>query len=118
LFEEEQRLIGPLTKGATSFAAGEVGLAASTHPTLARLAGIPSLLAINEFLARVMELSATRADLITLAGVLELERGNPNSARERFRTALGIYSIARSHELPRPGEPLAARYDKTLGGGP
>ena len=118
LFEEEQRLMGPLTKGATSFAAGEVGLAASTHPTLARLAGIPSLLAINEFLARVMELSATRADLITLAGVLELERGNPNSARERFRTALGIYSIARSHELPRPGEPLAARYDKTLGGGP
>ncbi len=112
LHEEEQRLMGPLTCGATSFAAGEVGLAASTHPALARLAGIPGLLALTEFLNRTIELSVARADLITLGGILELERGNSTGALARFRSALSNYSAARSHGLARPGELLAERYNE------
>lgn len=116
--EEEQRLMAPLAQGAASFVAGEVGLATSPRPGLARLAGIPGLLALKEYTARVMAIPAMRGDLVTLAGILELERGNPTGAKARFHSANTIYSVPQAYGLPRPGESLAARYNHALAGNP
>ena len=42
--------------------------------------------------------------------MLELERGNPNGAANRFRSALDLYSAAKGFAPALPGEPLAKRY--------
>jgi hypothetical protein len=67
-------------------------------------------------LGQVKSLSVTRADLWTLVGVLELERGAPQAPAGRFEAALAAYATAAAHtpNVSRPGEPLAARYYEAL----
>lgn len=115
---EEEQARRALGRGGATFLAGEVGLAAPPRPVLARLAGAPELLALTDLLGRAVELGATRGDLLTVAGALELERGSPAAARERFRAALGAFAPVRESGLPVPGEPLAARYHDVLRGRP
>ncbi len=94
------------TAGVAAALAGPGGFAAvPLVPTAAResqrLAG---------FLSQVRFLGVARADLSVLAGVLELERGNPAGAADRFRAALPAYAAARGGVPALPGEALATRY--------
>lgn len=68
----------------------------------------------SDRLAEVRFLLTVRGDLHTLAGVLELERGNPLAAAERFETALRLYESARDVVLKPAGEPLATRYAEMI----
>ena len=64
--------------------------------------------------AQTRSLAVTRADLLTIAGVLDLERGEPGTATVRFTDALGLYAAAPGFAVSKPGEPLAVRYDKAI----
>jgi hypothetical protein len=55
-----------------------------------------------------------RGDLTTLAGVLELERGDPAAAAGRFEAALALYAGVRGIAPSLPGEPLATRYHEAV----
>ena len=62
-----------------------------------------------EFLVQVRVLSVYRADLTTLAGVLELERGNSSGAVEQFLAAKALYTAVESIAPSLPGLPLTNR---------
>jgi hypothetical protein len=55
-------------------------------------------------------LGVQRADLLTLAGILELERGQPGSASRRFAEGVVLYESSRPFAPALPGLGLARRY--------
>jgi hypothetical protein len=59
-------------------------------------------------------LTVMRGDLTTLAGVLELERGDPGEAAGRFEAALALYAGMKGLAPALPGEPLAMRYHEAI----
>jgi hypothetical protein len=111
---EERVSTPPLSAASTVLIAGEIGMGVPPIPMLARLASVPDHRRMNQLLAHTKSLSVTRADLITLAGVLELERGELKGAEARFRSAISLYARAKSSVLSLPGEPLAARYHEMI----
>jgi tetratricopeptide (TPR) repeat protein len=112
-----ERSAGPPTdRRVAVLLAGEVGLSASPTSTPARISGLPVRLAVTGLLTQVRSVSVTRADLATLAGVLELERGNEKGAADRFEEAQTTYAATPRGVLSRPGERLAARYDVAIRG--
>jgi hypothetical protein len=113
--EAEERAGAPrLAPPTASLLASEAGLGAPPTPLVGRLAPLPDHLALVGLVGQLRSLSVTRADLLTLAGALELERGAPPAAAARFRAARATYAAAHAGALARPGEPLAARYDEAL----
>lgn len=111
---EERRIVDALTMGSATLFASEVGLGVPPTPPIARLMAMKEQVAMTELLNHNKSLSITRADLATLMGVLELERGNLGAATVRFETALSLYRDAVFFTLSRPGEPLATRYYEVM----
>ncbi|MCI0701381.1 MAG: hypothetical protein L0241_09905 [Planctomycetia bacterium] len=107
---EERAKAPPLSAMATVLVTGEIGMGIPPIPILARLATVPDHTRATELLAHTKSLSISRADLLTLAGVFDLERGEVKSAEARFQLALSLYAGAKGSVLSLPGEPLAARY--------
>ena len=101
--------------GAAVFAS-EVGLGVPPLPLAGRLLSVGQRATLTDLLTRTLTLSSTRADLTTLAGVLELERGDTRAAAARFEAALELYATAQALALSRPGAELAARYHESLRG--
>jgi tetratricopeptide (TPR) repeat protein len=60
-------------------------------------------------------LPVERADLHTLEGMLLLERGQPEQAREHFRRSASLYRDAAETVPALPGKPLTLRYLERLG---
>jgi hypothetical protein len=113
--DAEEHAIGPpVARGTAALVVGEVGLAVPPNPPLAWVAGLPNRVAVAGLLAQTKSLAVTRGDLMTLAGVLELERGNTQGAAGWFEGALALYKAAPASVLSRPGAPLAARYYEAL----
>jgi hypothetical protein len=81
---------------------------------LARLAGERERHHLLEYLRHTKFFSVARADLQTLAGILETERGAVESAAGRFGAALGLYESRRGIAPALPGERLATRYHQAL----
>jgi hypothetical protein len=109
--EKDERAVAPAnTVALARQVASEVGFGVPGATVLARLHWARERDRIAGFLARVRFLSVARADLAVLSGVLELERGNPTGAAERFRFALGLYAETKELAPVLPGEPLAMRY--------
>src|SRR5207248_789637 len=93
-----------LTAGLARQVAVEAALAAPPGVVLNRLLAGAERGARAEFLAHKRFLAVARADLGTLAGVLELERGDPAAAAGRFAEALDLYAAARPTAPALPGE--------------
>jgi len=68
----------------------------------------------GDLLSHVKFLAIARADLQTLAGVLELERGDAANAGRRFILAERLYEANRTLAPSLPGAPLTARYLQQL----
>jgi tetratricopeptide (TPR) repeat protein len=68
----------------------------------------------GELLAHVKFLSVARADLHTIAGLLELERGQVAAAGHRLLIAQQLYDAARGYAPSLPGAALTARYLEVL----
>jgi tetratricopeptide (TPR) repeat protein len=111
---EERNTAPQLAASATVLFAGDVALGAPPTPVLARLIRVREENVLNGLLAQTRALSVTRADLWTVAGVLDLERGDAPTAAARFALARGLYAAAPAAAVSRPGEPLAARYEAAL----
>jgi tetratricopeptide (TPR) repeat protein len=94
----------------------EVGLGAPPAPILARLPNARERITIRATVTQTRSLAVTRGDLLTVAGVLDIERGDPKAATARFAEALGLYAAASGFAVSKPGEPLAVRYDKAIRG--
>jgi tetratricopeptide (TPR) repeat protein len=109
----ERRTAPTLAIGASALLASETGLAVPLNPLLGRLYCAQERIALNGLLGQTLSLSVDRADLWTLAGVLELERGDLQAAAGRFESARAVYA-AHAGPLSRPGEPLAAKYHEAL----
>jgi hypothetical protein len=81
------------------------------------LFAIPAARVRSELSDRVADakfLTVIRADLTALAGILELERGDPAAAAARLETARTLYAAAREAAPSQPGESLAARYHEAI----
>jgi len=91
-------------------------LAFAFPPTapLARLAGERERQQLVDYLGHSKFFTVARADLLTLAGILELERGMPESAGTRFATARQLYDTRRDIAPSLPGERHAARYHEAI----
>jgi predicted Zn-dependent protease len=110
----EERATAPrMTRYASALVAGDVGLAVPPAPPLARMLGLRETADACGLLAQTRGLAVTRADLFTVAGVLDLERGAAPAAAARFRAARALYA-APGADVSRPGESLAVRYDDIL----
>ncbi|WP_145243055.1 hypothetical protein [Urbifossiella limnaea] len=116
--DAEERQVMPAVARALSAQAGRLTALAAAWGGPAGVGWVPVVGAagrdgqrVAAFAAEVRFLTAARADLGVLAGVLELERGNPTGAAGRFRAALALYAP----DAPRPGEALARRYLEALG---
>lgn len=109
--EVDERSSGPrvTASSAVSFAS-EVGFGATAFlPT--QIAPQQTRAALIELTTQVRGLSVSRADLLVLGGVLELERGDRQSAAAQFEAAQALYAAAKAvPNVSRPGEPLAERY--------
>jgi hypothetical protein len=123
----ERRAAESLLRGMASLVASDVGRAVPPLPVVSRLWTIREQVAAGELLAQVLTLPIHRADLLTLGGVLDLERGDGASAAGRFAEALALYAAAPTSwiwmwkvpaVIARPGEALAARYQKALRSSP
>lgn len=109
--DAEERAQSPgVTASAAAVFALEVGLGAPPLPFAARAGRARDRLRLTELLAQTKALTATRADLQTLAGVLDLERGATPASAARFEAALALGAQVKALGLAVPGEPLAARY--------
>ncbi len=109
--DKDERAIAPANTLALARQVGsETGLALPPANLLSRLHWARERDRLAGFLTHVRFLSVARADLAVLGGVLELERGNPEGAAERFRVALGLYAVTKDLAPALPGEPLAKRY--------
>ena len=88
----------------------EAGLAAPPASLFGRLLASRERDQLADQLGRVRFLSAQRADLHTLGGMLLLEAGNPSEARQQFELAAAIYAREKGVAPAVPGQALAARY--------
>jgi hypothetical protein len=96
-------------EGAILFAA-EV-LAAVPHGSLAiRISAGSRTLAPNRVLLEGRFQGLARADLMSLAGVLELERGDIAAAAARFAAARNLYAEQKEVADSPPGAAVASRY--------
>jgi tetratricopeptide (TPR) repeat protein len=111
---EERAATPPFTTAAAVVLGGEVGLSAPPIAVPARLVYVPSRLQAADFILQAKALSAARADLMTIAGILELERGAVHAAADRFGAALKLFAGAKTYGLARPGEALAVRYNEVI----
>ena len=114
LAAEEQALGAPFVAGGAVSIVSDLGVAVPPTRFPARLVGVSQRVELERIMTRVASLPVTRADLATLAGVLELERGDPRAATARFEGARRLYAAAPAFALALPGAPLAARYDEAL----
>jgi tetratricopeptide (TPR) repeat protein len=93
----------------------EAGLGAPLgHSPALRLSAAWKTNRFGDFLRHARFLSVARADIGALAGVLELERGNPAAADKRFQEALRVYSEAENTAPSLPGKPLTTRYSNAI----
>ncbi len=94
----------------------QADLAFALPPTgpLARLAGERERQQLVDYLGHSKFFTVARADLLTLAGILDLERGMPESARTRFATARQLYDSRRDIAPSLPGERHSARYQQAI----
>ncbi len=113
---EERQALPPVATGTAVLLASDAGLGVPPTPVVARLLGAAERVALTGLLTQIYALSVARADLATVAGVLDLERGDPRAAAVRFEDALKGYAAAPAAALSRPGRPLAARYSEALRG--
>ncbi|AMV25654.1 hypothetical protein VT84_14750 [Gemmata sp. SH-PL17] len=111
--EEQSQAQSVATSGAALFVL-EIGMGAPPIPVHARLSRARDRARFTEVLVQVKSLSTARADLTTLAGVLELERGATSAALSRFKSAQTLYTPTKSMGLAAPGAPLASRYYEVL----
>jgi hypothetical protein len=114
LAEEERRSLPGLETAIAWTLASELGYCAPPVPPTVWLRTTLDRVAAAGLLAQNRALSVAQADLATVAGVLELERGDPRAAAVRFEGAMRRFTAPAVARLSRPGEPLAARYLKEL----
>jgi hypothetical protein len=111
----QERVVTPrLEVGAAALLASEVGLRVPPNSGADRLVSLMERLALSAELVRARALPVTCADLRTVAGVLDLERGDPRAAGAHFTRALKAYAAEPALAVSRPGEPLAERYGKMI----
>lgn len=109
--EKDERAVAPAnTLALARQVTSETGFALPPANVLSRLHWARERARLSGLLAQLRFLSVARGDLAVLGGVLELERGNPSGAAERFRVALALYAAAKELNSTLPGEPLARRY--------
>lgn len=109
--EREENLLAPaLSDALVRRIASEVGLAAPPGILLARLPIARERGQVADRLEHIRFLTIARGDLLTLSGVLELERGNVTSALSQGESALALYAARKGVAPALPGEPLAKRY--------
>ncbi|HEY2911625.1 MAG TPA: hypothetical protein VGI99_15340 [Gemmataceae bacterium] len=113
LAAREQTEMAVVADAAGALLAMEVGLAAPPATVFGRLLNARERITIGATVAQTQTLAIARADLLTIAGVLDLERGDPRAATAQFGDALKLYS-APGFAVSKPGEALAARYDKAI----
>lgn len=107
---EEVRMLPGLSRGAAALAASDIALGASPGQPLLRLAGVGEQKSLADYVDVLRHLTGTRADLATLAGILDCERGERVGALDRLSGAM-----AAEASLPPVGvETLAARYHREL----
>ncbi|HEY1191733.1 MAG TPA: hypothetical protein VGE74_29140, partial [Gemmata sp.] len=111
--EEHVRAPAVVTSGAV-LAALEIGMAAPPVPVPARVPRARDRARATELFVQNRALTAVRADLMTVAGVLHLERGAPGAAAARFADATELYEQTKPYALAAPGGPLAARYHDAI----
>lgn len=107
---EEVRMLPALSRGAGQFLACDIALGANPWQPLLRLAGVGEQRSLADFVEVLRQLAGTRADMATLAGILECERGERVGALTRLAEAMAV-------EVSLPpvgGESLAARYHREL----
>lgn len=111
---EEARMAPAIARGGGRFLAHDIALGASPWHPLLRLGGIGEQKGLADFIEVSRHLAGTRADLATLAGILDCERGERASALGRLAGAMAIQAT-----LPQVrGETLAARYHRELASAP
>lgn len=113
---EEQAKSPPLATSGAALYVLEIGLGAPPLPAFGRVGRARDRARLTEVFVQTKALSAARADLLTLAGVLHLERGATADAAERFADALALYERTGAYPLSAPGRPLAARYQEAIRG--
>jgi hypothetical protein len=116
LDEVERLELPPVRRTTSLLLASEAGLWVPTNPLLGRLPMARERAGWAGRFVDVRARSITRADLLTLAGVLELERGAVPGAETRFAAALELYEKSKDLGHPLPGRPLAARYHEAIRG--
>jgi tetratricopeptide (TPR) repeat protein len=113
--QKEQKLGTPqLNVALTKQLLFEPGLWAPPTTPLAPLASLHHGAFLMNLLQQLRFLSAIQADLMTIAGLLELERGEPGEADRRFEAALARYAEVKAIAPSLPGEALAARYHEAI----
>jgi tetratricopeptide (TPR) repeat protein len=114
-YDAEERSVAPqLSQALLRQFRGEVVLWVPPTPLLAPLFSLKYRVALTESLLHTRLLTVARADLATLGGVLELERGDPAAAARRFESALALFNAMRAIAPSLPGEPLAMRYHEAI----
>jgi hypothetical protein len=106
--------LAALTRQAALHTAGEAGLGAQPGALATRLWEGSLHQRLADIVGHTRFLSVARGDLTTLAGVLELERGDPAAAAGRFDSALALYAGMKGLAPALPGEPLAMRYHEAI----
>jgi tetratricopeptide (TPR) repeat protein len=111
--ESSQRAMAKLRSAFPEAVASELGLATEPQLLLARMVAQGVRWDLLRYLTEVSFLSAQRADLYVLAGLLATERGAPTTALQSFDAAVA----AATGRIP-PGDfasaPLAAAYSHRL----
>jgi tetratricopeptide (TPR) repeat protein len=110
-YEQEERILRPVkTIEVAVTVAAEIGLVAPPNGVFNRLWMAQAREARSEVWRHTHLLSVHRADLLTISGVLELERGDRESARSRLAAARTLYESKRPLAPALPGLALATRY--------
>jgi hypothetical protein len=107
---EERNISPPLIKNLSRQVAIETGFAVPNGSLTSRLFAGFERSHLHDLLKQTQQIAVTRADLIALSGLLELERGNPTGALERGELALALYAERKATAPALPGEPLAVKY--------
>jgi tetratricopeptide (TPR) repeat protein len=110
-FEREERMSVPvLSSNLIRQIAGEVGLAAPPSQLPSRMLKAYERGERAEQLRHTLFLGVAGGDLASVAGVLELERGDPRRALEYFKAASALYNSRKYAAPALPGEPLGKYY--------
>jgi hypothetical protein len=113
--EAEERLKAPMmTVNGGAILTLEVGLAVPVAPVVSRVSRVRERAALAELVVGTKALSTIRGDLFTLAGILELERGNTAEATIRFAQANALFTTTRNFGVMGAGEMLAERYGEAI----